>query len=98
MGYAPLEIHHINVGQGDSTLIINRNLENVKEKITKANKQLPGDSPDWMPFAVANKVSLKGTVKCAMLIDGSENRYDGDLSNQIKTYGVIKKEMRCLCK
>jgi hypothetical protein len=102
MGYAPLEVHHINVGQGDSTLIINRDLDATKAKIEKFLKiqpqppalKLPDDQLDWMPFAIAHKVPLEGTVKYAVLIDGGEDKYGSDVAAYMEQYGVSGNEMR----
>lgn len=85
-----LEIHFINVSQGDSILLINRNLDELKKKITTAGKTLPTDSLDWLPFAMAQSpaLDLEGTVKAAVLIDGGEDYYGGDVFSYIQQYGV----------
>lgn len=85
-----LEIHFINVSQGDSILLINRNLDELKKKIKAAGKLLPANSLDWMPFAMAQKPSLdlEGTVKAAVLIDAGEDYYGGDVFSYIQSYGV----------
>lgn len=84
-----LEIHFINVSQGDSILIINRDIDALKKKIiAKGGLTLPTDSLDYLPFAVANKVDLEGTVKKALLIDGGEDYYGGDVLSYVQAYGV----------
>lgn len=85
-----LEIHFINVSQGDSILLINRDLAELKKKIEAAGKTVPTDSLNWLPFAIAQDPSLdlEGTVKAAVLIDGGEDSYGGDVFNYIQRYGV----------
>lgn len=85
-----LEIHFINVSQGDSILLINRDLDELKKKIEAAGKTVPTDSLDWLPFAVAQDPSLdlEGTVKAAVLIDGGEDYYGGDVFNYVERHGV----------
>src|ERR1700722_2037139 len=88
---ACLEIHQINVGQGDSTLIINRDLAKVQAALEKAKLTLPADSIDWVPLAVQNRetVSLVGTVKKALLIDAGDDEYGGDVLAYMTTQGVL---------
>lgn len=86
---ARLEIHQINVGQGDSTLIINRDLDKVAAAIRQASKTPPSDPIDYVPYAVANEVPLDGTVKSALLIDGGDDEYGGDVLAYLKTMGAL---------
>jgi beta-lactamase superfamily II metal-dependent hydrolase len=88
---ACLEIHQINVGQGDSTLIINRDLAKVQAALEKAKLTLPADPIDWVPLAVLNKetVSLVGTVKKALLIDAGDDEYGGDVLAYMTAQGVL---------
>jgi beta-lactamase superfamily II metal-dependent hydrolase len=70
-----LEIHHINVNQGDATLIINRDIEKVKESIKKNYKgteKSPSEDYKLIYFAMDNGVPLKETIKKALLIDGGD--------------------------
>lgn len=85
-----LEIHFINVSQGDSILLINRDLDKLKKKITTAGKTPPTNSLDWLPFAMAQSpvLDLEGTVKAAVLIDGGEDYYGANVFEYIQQYGV----------
>lgn len=83
-----LEIHAINVSQGDSFLIINRNLAELRNKILQAGLILPAESLDWLPFAIFRNLDLEGTVRKALLIDGGEDYYGSDVFAYIQRYGV----------
>ena len=92
-----LEIHHINVSQGDSTLIINRDIDELGTKIDAAiNKKKslikPPKKEDFLPFAILNKISLKGTVRQALLIDAGDDIYGGDVAKYIVEQGVETKK------
>lgn len=90
MAFSPeLEIHHINVSQGDSTLIINRNIEELKNAITTAGETPPAKEEDYLPFAISKGVNLKDTVHAAVLIDGGDNSYGEDVVNYLNTHGVF---------
>lgn len=88
---ATLEIHVMNVGQGDSVLVINRALDKVKAAITKAKgaSSVPADPIDYVPYALKNKVPLVGTVVKALLIDGGDDEYGGDVLNYLTDQGVL---------
>ncbi|MBL4703826.1 MAG: hypothetical protein JKY54_04855, partial [Flavobacteriales bacterium] len=100
---AELEIHHINVGQGDSTLIIVRDLVKLGLAIDAAIeiKASLGPKPvkpeDLLPYSISkNKatlfgpkpIKLEGTVKAAMLIDAGEFVYGQDVAYYLESYGV----------
>ena len=91
---AHLEIHQLNVSQGDSILIINRFLGKVRDNINDAASRnialkLPAERIDWMPYAVTNGISLQGTVKKALIIDGGNDEFGGDVVAYLTTHGVI---------
>jgi beta-lactamase superfamily II metal-dependent hydrolase len=88
---ASLEIHVMNVGQGDSLLVINRALNAVKDAITKAKggTSVPADPIDYVPYALKNGVSLAGTVTKALLVDGGDDEYGGDVLNYMTDQGVL---------
>jgi beta-lactamase superfamily II metal-dependent hydrolase len=90
---ARLEIHQMNVGQGDAILIINRDLRKVQQAISAKNQSLlNGQEPiDWVPLAIANDVSLAGTVTKALLVDGGDDEYGGDVVNYLEAHGVVTK-------
>ncbi|MFI1380544.1 hypothetical protein [Embleya sp. NPDC020886] len=91
---ACLEIHQINVSQGDSVLIINRDPVRVKAAIDAArakNAALPdpGEPIDHVPYAVHYDIPLKGTVTKALLIDGGNDEFGGDVVDYLSTHGVV---------
>ncbi|MGD0606889.1 MAG: hypothetical protein ABSA53_25290 [Streptosporangiaceae bacterium] len=89
---ASLEIHVLNVGQGDSVLVINRDLDKAKAAITAAKGAggVPAQPADYVPYAVANDVPLAGTVKKALLMDGGDDEYGGDVLNYMAAHGVVQ--------
>lgn len=84
----PLEIHHLNVSQGDSTLIINRDLSKLKQKISQKVKALPPNPDEYLPFAINNNVDLEDTVNYAVLIDGGADQYGWAVMNYVQKVGV----------
>ncbi|MBC8029580.1 MAG: hypothetical protein H7Z16_05665 [Pyrinomonadaceae bacterium] len=100
---ACLEIHQMNVGQGDSILIINRNLTKVAARITNAintgkiTGSLPSDPIHYVPYAVLNAVDLEGTINRALLIDGGDDEYGGDVLNYLKKQGALRTDPAPYC-
>jgi len=88
---ASLEIHVQNVGQGDSVLVINRSLSAVKTAITTAKgaASVPANPIDYMPYAIKNGVSLAGTVTKALLVDGGDDEYGGNVLDYMAAQGVF---------
>ncbi|MBL7498998.1 hypothetical protein I6A84_29905 [Frankia sp. CNm7] len=91
---ASLEIHHINVSQGDATLIINRDLAKVGQALDAAKIPRPTDPIDWVPLVLSEtgrnaKATLLGTVNNALLIDGGDDDYGGDVINALEAHGVV---------
>ncbi|WP_285591195.1 hypothetical protein [Herbidospora sp. NBRC 101105] len=88
---ASLEIHVINVSQGDSILIINRDLAKVKKAIEKVpGTTVPGKRIDWVPYAIEQKVPLTGTVKKALLVDGGYGWFGRDVLFKLRRHGVVE--------
>ena len=83
-----LEIHLINVGQGESVLLINRDLAALKAAIENAQKLLPEGSMEWLRFAIQENINLDSTVKSAVLIDAGDRYYEEDVLAYLKAYGV----------
>jgi beta-lactamase superfamily II metal-dependent hydrolase len=97
---ARLEIYQINVGQGDSTLIVNRRLDKVSDAIKKAKGMgvLGGLEPiDYVPYAVANDIDLDGTIERALLVDGGDDVYGDDVLNYIKKLGALRTDPKPYC-
>jgi beta-lactamase superfamily II metal-dependent hydrolase len=96
---ARLEIHELDVGQGDSVLIVNRDLGTldaaIKAEIAKRAHtaapmpQQPDDPIDWMPYAIAQRVPLAGTVAQALLVDGGDYVYGTDVVGYLEAHGVL---------
>jgi beta-lactamase superfamily II metal-dependent hydrolase len=92
---ARLEIHVINVSQGDSVVVINRDLAKVAAAIaakvaaTPGGLTVPADPIDHVPFAIRNKIDLTGTVVRALLIDGGPKSYGGTVVDYLRTVGVL---------
>jgi beta-lactamase superfamily II metal-dependent hydrolase len=91
---ACLEIHQLNVGAGDSALVINRDLDVTYDvilasgKITK--KQLDAlDEIHYVPFASKNSIPLPGTVKKALLVDGGDDEFGKDVYSYLVSQGAI---------
>src|SRR5256885_102224 len=97
---ARLEIYQINVGQGDSTLIVNRRLDRVYDAIKNAKGVgvLGGLDPiDYVPYAVANDIDLDGTIERALLVDGGDDVYGDDVLNYIKKLGALRTDPKPYC-
>lgn len=97
-----LEVHHINVSQGDCTLLINRDLDKVGQNIDNA---ILGDSSlpvkptkkeDYLPYAVKHKVELAGTIRKAVLIDAGDDAYGGDVASYLGTQGITKSNSKTI--
>ncbi|MFL5664528.1 MAG: hypothetical protein ACJ8BW_24745 [Ktedonobacteraceae bacterium] len=97
---ARLEIYQINVGQGDSTLIVNRRLNRVYEAIKNAKGVGVSDGLepiDYVPYAVANDIDLDGTIERALLVDGGDDVYGDDVLNYIKKLGALRTDPKPYC-
>ncbi|MCA9007603.1 MAG: MBL fold metallo-hydrolase, partial [Planctomycetaceae bacterium] len=88
-----LEIHHINVGAGDSTLIIVRDKTKLRKKLETKKVVIPTDEYKWLQLCLdkANNIPLVGTVNQTVLIDAGN---DQSTANKVNTYlkrmGVAK--------
>ncbi|GAB1817905.1 ComEC/Rec2 family competence protein [Herbidospora sp. RD11066] len=89
MTSARLEIHIINVSQGDSLLIIHRDLGKVRAAIEAKLKTPPTDPIDYVPFALRSGVPLTGTVVRALLVDGGDSSYGDDVVRMLIRQGVV---------
>jgi beta-lactamase superfamily II metal-dependent hydrolase len=86
---ACLEIHVINVGQGDSILIINRDLGKLRTNLGTAVTTATEDI-DLQPKATADKpTALLGTVRKALLIDAGEDMYGESVVGYLVQQGVL---------
>lgn len=101
---ARLEIHVINVGQGDSILIVNRDLAALRNKLSaiydgrseKAGIDAANDIDllPWAMKAMRDEVPgaatvQQGTVVAALLIDGGEDCYGPDVVSYLESQGVV---------
>ncbi|MFI9553473.1 hypothetical protein [Nonomuraea endophytica] len=89
MTSARLEIHIINVSQGDSLLIIHRDLDKVRQAIEAERKTPPTEPIDYVPFALRSDVPLAGTVVSALLVDGGDSSYGDDVVRMLTRQGVV---------
>jgi beta-lactamase superfamily II metal-dependent hydrolase len=98
---ASLEIHQINVGQGDSILVVNRDAVALKTLCVANGFDAAKDAIDCLPFAqaavtaggVAGKAiatGLPATVKAAVLIDGGDALYGADVVAYLTWVGVLQ--------
>jgi glyoxylase-like metal-dependent hydrolase (beta-lactamase superfamily II) len=91
MSTATLELHFINVGQGDSILVVNRDKDELAKKVTE-EPDAPADPLDYLPYAIGKEMNLRGTVKKALLIDGGDDEYGGDVVAYLQQHGVLDKD------
>jgi competence protein ComEC len=68
-----LEIHQINIGQGDASMIVVRDTALLRANFEAKGIPLPEQSYKWLEAALNNKVILGGTVIKAILIDAGES-------------------------
>ena len=88
MPKATLEIHQINVGQGDATLVIVRDTAALAGAVTDVNVRT-GDAMAHLPWCLARKIPLSGTVLTALLIDGGNDCYGESLREHLESVGAI---------
>ncbi|MFC4033315.1 ComEC/Rec2 family competence protein [Streptomyces polygonati] len=87
MANASLEIHVINISQGDAILVVNRDVPKLQAKVS-AVTGAPTEPMDFLPFAVEQKLDLHGTVTKALLIDGGDGDYGGFVEDYLRQVGV----------
>lgn len=68
-----LEIHQINVGQGDATLIVIRDTAVLRANFAKKGTPLPTEPYQWLQVAIDSNVQLTKTVVTAFLLDGGDS-------------------------
>ncbi|RAJ05475.1 metallo-beta-lactamase superfamily protein [Chitinophaga skermanii] len=80
-----LEIHQMNVGQGDGALIIVRDVVKLKAIIEKYAKKtkIPDNPAEYIRYAMSNNLDVKNTIKFAVLIDAGAGKAQAD---KIKKY------------
>jgi hypothetical protein len=97
---ASVEIHQINVSQGDCTLVLNRDLDKLQARIqqwaltaSESDKQIAQqiltDPIHFMPFCIYAKISLNDTVKHALLVDAGNDGYGPDVRAYLQKMGAI---------
>jgi beta-lactamase superfamily II metal-dependent hydrolase len=90
--HATLELHFINVGQGDSILLVNRNLDALATEVRgrAGDVAFNAMSPlDHLPYAIGQALDLRGTVNQALLIDGGDDEYGGNVVEYLELHGVL---------
>lgn len=89
--HATLELHFINVGQGDSILLVNRDLTALATVVRNhAGTGFGAIAPiDHLPYAIDAGLDLRGTVRQALLIDGGDDEYGGDVVEYLEWHGVL---------
>lgn len=87
-----LEIHQVNVSQGDCTLVLSRDLVEVRKILRdEGHDDVAGGSAlDLVPFCTTNGISLDGTVLAAVLIDAGNIQYGADVRNYLHKLGAIR--------
>lgn len=87
---ATLEIHQINVGQGDCTLILARDLDKLKNVVAGRDANVAnGNSIDHLPYCLANNLTLHETVQNALLVDAGNDGYGPDVREYLVRVGAI---------
>lgn len=88
-GYSQcLEIHQIDVGHGDATVLVERNVAELRNRIGLSDPTLVYDSCDILKIAIEKGLSLQQTVNRAILIDAGVKGVMVD--NYLKSIGVTK--------
>lgn len=89
--HATLELHFINVGQGDSILLVNRDLGALSNVVqAHAGTGFGVIAPmDHLPYAIREGLDLNGTVRQALLIDGGDDEYGGNVVEYLEWHGVL---------
>lgn len=82
-----LEIHQICVGQGDASLIIQRNIPALKA-LVGMKVPLPPHDIDLLRIAIDNSVQLAGTVTHAVLIDLGPKGQESNIQDYIRKMGI----------
>jgi beta-lactamase superfamily II metal-dependent hydrolase len=80
-----LEIHQINVGQGDATLVLIRDSAKMRKALEDdphTKKIIPADKLKWLKLAMDSNVNLNETVKKVVLIDAGAGPNQADKINQ----------------
>jgi competence protein ComEC len=72
-----VEVHTINIGHGDATLIIVRDITALKATLTAKGVGLAPNPIDYLDSALARDVVLDGTVSKAILIDFGDGEKQG---------------------
>jgi hypothetical protein len=84
---ASLEIHQINVGQGDSTLVVLRDLPALKNCVGRAANTM--EPIDYLPYCITNGRSLVNSVKKALLVDAGNDCYGFAVREYCENVGAI---------
>jgi len=84
-----LEIHHINVGTGDATLIVVRDDQKMRACLGANNLAIPANKYEMLKLAKDNNVNLDGTINTSVLIDsGNDSKKAGKIEQYMATIGA----------
>lgn len=90
-----LEIHHINVGTGDASVIVIRDTVKMHDKLTKNGIAIPAHKYEILKLTREKNISLNGTAVSTILIDAGN---DAGKAKKIKTYltDIGVNEINCI--
>ncbi len=86
-----LEIHHVNVGTGDATVIVVRDYDEVATTLSKAGVAPLPVKHEMLQYAIENNHVLDDTIACAVLIDaGNDAKKAARIKAYLSTIGVTE--------
>ncbi|MEG1955180.1 MAG: MBL fold metallo-hydrolase [Mucinivorans sp.] len=85
-----LEIHHISVGAGDASLIVQRNVDSLRRRVdAKAGVGVIVDM-DLLRYALDSCINLGGTISKVIMVDMGTANARTSIPTYIKEVGVTK--------
>lgn len=89
---ATLEIHQINVSQGDATLIVVRNIHDLREAVKQEAPQAALDDMNLMPWCVRERRNdlLRAATQGALLVDAGNDDYGPDVRWYMEHVGALQ--------
>ncbi len=84
-----IEVHTINVGHGDASLIVVRDVALLKTRLQAAGHTLPTDELHLLDSAIEKGILLQNTVKKAVLVDAGDGNAQGDkIARYLEKMGI----------